>query len=1680
MAMQPLALEAGIRDGAGRGLSRRLRRPALALAIAALAIALPGDRSRAAGVPAGVAGQDPLEVLELKVRPNVILVLDTSGSMTGTVGTSQTGSGDHPRSRFYQAKQAVKSVIQNNQDKVSFQFGTYTEFEVPFNNKNATTTGRRFQYWTSDQLSPSMATTELTVQGAYQDGFGRGLQSWQIIKPEWGTLYFEEDADGSGSVDASVCSASLPGLPKFYARGGSGSSPAVSTSPQNLAFELQTVMNGASCAGGSRTNTYSVTYDTTTGRFTFERPSGTRQWRILWGQGPNNIRNALAETSTSTTSWQDSGSVTTDAPWRLLYRTTTASSGFGSFKWNESIGTTTVINYQLQANRLWNGEVVRVMSDGSVCGMTFPTPTEKTNPPSLTLQLVAADCGADQTDRVTFSFAGGSYGASSVECAGFRSKSSLIPCDLQSPPAQLQTEMIGPYLDNQLPFAATGDPADWTTNGAADGSAGDSVPDGVPDYVETQDGSWAVEYVWVAPSAKTTGNTPIANSLIDIKGTADASDTCLTTLTTPPPLPGKYDSLSATATLESCVEERGFTKLWKSGQTGATAMAGPGPWQISAIKDHGVCDDGTTYPTPCATPRKPKEKTIVLFVTDGDDTCFTRTGGSNGDPNALRAAYWAARLYEPIDANDAASSVQTYIIGYGNGATPKRLNWIAWGGSGLGQGGSSDPLFIANDGNRWTESTTNITTKRALCETCVDAFIAPDAATLKSQLQGIIDQGASDGDFNAQQSITESVYEYVHLAATATVLFDAAKPGLRYRAIVPTRFVSSFSLPGFKGQQRAYQNDGSGGSVERWSAGAKLRSQVATAMVSGDLFTSGCDTTAEGGGPGECAFNQLHGGADDTNIRTSSARIKRRIYTTSGNGVFPYTVAKLIDGTATDNATSTGRVALWPPTTPGLLPSSLTDNSAQNYDGALGLPPDAPTGFPPNPVDPKCDPADTRPIATPKKAYDVCWLEWLQDRFQACRGSNLPSACTDSSITVKLAAARREAREIALAFLAGAATVPDPVVTGLKRTNASSLLYTARSWILGDSELATAAVVTPPLPAEPTATPYLDEYRLFRDGPRSGGSNPERSAAAPVQVKMGFGLTNPDNDGSVAGSVVDTQAGLKPVMTVLYAPANDMLHAFRAGPCDTPALTVPCDETGGEELWGFVPYDQLHTVLLRAAHEPQGRGNHVYSLARGVRFSDVFVPGAYSRSVGSGTVASTQGVWRRVLFIPRGIGGKYVTALDVTAPGPFTEYALDTRPPEPLWSRGNPDTRDGLVTGTRNGDGSDFTAYSKMGETWSIPVVAYVDKANPIYNGLDYVLYMGSGYSSIPGEGTTFYTLDALSGKVVAAADVGSRAGFAAYPNALVANAVGFNPKIFSPLTTVHPAASQVKRVYIGDVHGRVWKFLTARPDVALPLADLGADQPVGAAVSLIGMPPQPGTPVPHVFVTSGADRRAAGPFQMFAFRDDGTDTDTAVGAGSTAGTVTTFLPAVQLFARFFDQGTPEASCGYTTEAVFRGTVQPAAAFECSSISVGTCANPVGRIFYAGTRLSLPNTKFAPITPLACGSGVYPCRSQFDSILYALGATTGLPAYDLNASGDDAYRIFRDSRIAAITVQADPDPGRGGSSFAPDEGLMKGIPKPPPPPGVPPTTTTATANVVLVREAGRPAPAILYGSTVCQ
>ncbi len=278
------------RSGLGLGGGRLA---AVALAIG-LVVILAGDGGRAATVPAVINGQDPLEVLALKVRPNVVIVLDSSGSMKwtldpnhGTTG-SPVNSGDHPRSKLWQAKQVLKTIVEETEDRASYLFGQYTQGGGATMQNRTTSAGQnRFIYWTTDDAFPSMGTDELSVQRALDDpgGSDRGLQSWQVIYQEWGTLWFEED-------NGAVCEATLPGpFPAFYSRGGSGTSPAVSTSPQNLSFDLQTAMNNASCTGGSSGNTYQVSYSDGEFRFSADRrqpvpapePGGHRHQQHLRG-----------------------------------------------------------------------------------------------------------------------------------------------------------------------------------------------------------------------------------------------------------------------------------------------------------------------------------------------------------------------------------------------------------------------------------------------------------------------------------------------------------------------------------------------------------------------------------------------------------------------------------------------------------------------------------------------------------------------------------------------------------------------------------------------------------------------------------------------------------------------------------------------------------------------------------------------------------------------------------------------------------------------------------------------------------------------------------------------------------------------------------------------------------------------------------------------------------------------------------------------------------------------------------------------------------------------------------------------------------------------------------------------------------------------------------------------------
>ena len=460
---------------------------------------------------------------------------------------------------------------------------------------------------------------------------------------------------------------------------------------------------------------------------------------------------------------------------------------------------------------------------------------------------------------------------------------------------------------------------------------------------------------------------------------------------------------------------------------------------------------------PIRNQQNPRERTIVMFVTDGDDTCAN--GGSGNDDNALRAAQKAQDLYTLIEATKPESSVTTYMIGLGTGASTNRLNWIAWGGSGLGQGLTGQPAVTttgAGAAKRWdgtVETPAALNTKRAACTTCVDAYFAPDPDTLAAQLQSILDQGASSGEFTAQQAVFTPVMELVkEVVIGGTNPFDPEAPNTRYNGIVPELFRSSFQLPGFKGQLKAFQND-AGQVALKWNAGTKLYNRV-----SGSLAT--CNE-GSGGVVGECRFSSL------------LTRIDRRVYTTSRNGVFGATIGNLTDVTWLNG--NGNRTILWPAPT-AVAPRA--DASSGILDAALGLP----------------------------LTDDDTTFTQLQNNYQACVGATLPASCTAAQPT-KTQRARREAREMILAFMAGARISITAASQPKRMTGTGELLYVTRDWMLADSTLATPAVIGQPIQPEPTGSGFEAEYRLFRDGFRNVDNE-----IAGDGTDIGFGLRSPDKD----------------------------------------------------------------------------------------------------------------------------------------------------------------------------------------------------------------------------------------------------------------------------------------------------------------------------------------------------------------------------------------------------------------------------------------------------------------------------------------------------------------------------------------------------------------------------------------
>lgn len=201
----------------------------------------------------------------------------------------------------------------------------------------------------------------------------------------------------------------------------------------------------------------------------------------------------------------------------------------------------------------------------------------------------------------------------------------------------------------------------------------------------------------------------------------------------------------------------------------------------------------------------------------------------------------------------------------------------------------------------------------------------------------------------------------------------------------------------------------------------------------------------------------------------------------------------------------------------------------------------------------------------------------------------------------------------------------------------------------------------------------------------------------------------------------------------LLVGANDgMLHAFQ--------------ESNGNELWAFIPPDQLADLKSLANASSQ----HQFYVDSSPIVADV----------------KTGGAWKTIALFGTRRGGHNYYALNVTTPSS----------PAYLWS---------------------FTD-SKMGETWSEPAIGKVKMSD---NTEKWVAFFGGGYdtSSNNSTGKAFFVVDLSNGsklweyyKTTGATDDKQYMNFsiAASPAILDLNNDGY-----------------IDRVYIGDVGGQMWKF---------------------------------------------------------------------------------------------------------------------------------------------------------------------------------------------------------------------------------------------------------------------------------
>ena len=340
--------------------------------------------------------------------------------------------------------------------------------------------------------------------------------------------------------------------------------------------------------------------------------------------------------------------------------------------------------------------------------------------------------------------------------------------------------------------------------------------------------------------------------------------------------------------------------------------------------------------------------------------------------------------------------------------------------------------------------------------------------------------------------------------------------------------------------------------------------------------------------------------------------------------------------------------------------------------------------------------------------------------------------------------------------------------------------------------------------------------------------------------------------------------------TMVYLPTSGgMVHAFAGDSGEEVFAYIPDDVLGPaspvEDTAARAFLRDLALAGVRGAAGLQRGLVHRFALAGSPVVRDVFLEGSQE--------------WRTVLALGRSVGGRFVTAVDVSNVG--DGWAGGHHPPRP--SIGGPGLPRLLFNiGSRAGNPGGIV--DELGETPE-PLMAEVAATS----GSTWLTFLPAGRGSPDSDsGEWLLVLAIEDGRVRSRHRIEPAPSPRIQKNGAVTSAAAWQPA-----WAVSGAPDVVTQVYLADLHGQIHRLRLLEPDNW----QWGVAHRLGGEYPILTPPvafPFPGRVEPHLLVVTGGDRRVRDiPSDIVLLRDTGTNLQEVWRTTLSAGELPQGKPAV-------------------------------------------------------------------------------------------------------------------------------------------------------------------------------------------